>query len=94
MITAEKLSKLESLVKIHLSDEEKTQAMRYFGYFIPKFDKLELIDTKGIEPLITPAALTNVMRDDLAVKSIDRKKLLENIHEQHDGYIVVPKVLD
>jgi len=34
------------------------------------------------------------MRDDIAYKIFDRGAILENAPEQHDGYFVVPRILE
>jgi len=86
--------KLESLVKIKLTDAERDDAIKYFDGRIRKFDKLADIDTENVEPLISVANLENIMREDVACKIFDRKILLENAHEQHDGYVVVPRILE
>ena len=88
------LEKLESLVKIKLTDEEKVRAIEYFNGWIEKFDKLKNIDTENVEPLVSVSTLENVMRDDAAYKLFSRNEMLENAPEQHDGYIVVPRILE
>jgi aspartyl-tRNA(Asn)/glutamyl-tRNA(Gln) amidotransferase subunit C len=88
------LEKLESLVKIKLTDEEKTKAIEYFEFWIKKFDKLENIDIGDTEPLINAVSLENIMREDIAVKIFTREAILENAPEQHDGYFVVPRIIE
>jgi len=88
------LEKLESLVKIKLTDEERIAAFEYFDCWIEKFGVLESIDTESIEPLISVSTLENVLREDISYKLFDRETLIENAPEQHDGYIVVPRILE
>ena len=95
MIELEKtLKTLESLSKINLTDEEKTAAVEFFGFFVPKFDMLENIDTENTEPLVTVSSLENVMRDDVSHQMVSVDELLENAPEQHNGYFVVPRILE
>ena len=88
------LKKLESLAKINLTDDEKNKAIEFFDFMIRKFDTLDNIDTKNIEPLVTVSSLNNIMREDVAYKMVSRETLLENAPEQHDGYFVVPRILE
>jgi aspartyl-tRNA(Asn)/glutamyl-tRNA(Gln) amidotransferase subunit C len=88
------IEKLETLTKIKLTDAEKTAAIEFFEVYTAKFDKLENIDTTNTEPLITVSTLENVMREDIVYKILDRETLLENVPEQHDGYIIVPRILE
>ena len=90
----ETLKKLESLSKINLTDTEKTTAVEFFNFFIEKFDMLENVDTENTEPLVTVSSLGNVMREDVSANMIDRETLLENAPEQHNGYFVVPRILE
>ena len=88
------LKTLQSLSKINLTDEEKNTAYEFFEAFIPKFDMLENVDTENTEPLVTVSSLVNVMREDISDKMISVEKLLENSPEQHNGYFVVPRILE
>ena len=88
------LKKLESLAKINLTGEEKNAAAEYFRFWIEKFDKLENIEVGNTEPLINVSSLENVMREDIAIKIFDRETILEDAPEQHDGYIVVPRIIE
>ena len=88
------LKNLESLSKINLTDEEKNTAAGFFDFWIEKFDALANVDTENIEPLITVSSLENVMREDVSFKMVSVEKLLENAPEQHDGYFVVPRILE
>jgi len=88
------LKKLEAISKIELTDEEKNMAFEFFGFWIEKFDTLAEENTEDTEPLVSVLPLENVMREDVAYKAISRDELLENAPGQHDGYFVVPKILD
>jgi aspartyl/glutamyl-tRNA(Asn/Gln) amidotransferase C subunit len=88
------LEKLESLVKIKLTEAERAEAVKYFENWIEKFEKLAEVDTDGVEPLISVSALENIMREDTAYKLFGREVLLENVIEQRDGYIVIPRILE
>jgi len=88
------LEKLEQAVKIKLTDEEKRAAAEYFEHWLKKFEKLEAFDPGDAEPLINAVSLENVTREDVAYKIFDRDAILENAPEQHDGYFVVPRILE
>lgn len=90
----EALKILESLAKIKLTDTEKNTAVEFFDFFIEKFDMLDDIDTENIEPLVTVSTLGNVMREDISFRMTSRETILENAPEQHDGYFVVPRIIE
>ena len=88
------LKKLESISKIKLTDAERKIALEFFESSVQKFDTLENIDTENTEPLISPFSLTNIMREDIAYKTISTDVILENAPEHQDGYFVVPRILE
>ena len=88
------LEKLEQSVKIELTPDEKSAAAEYFEYWLKNFEKLENIETADIEPLINAVALENVTRPDIAYKIFERGAILENAPDRHDGYFVVPRILE
>ena len=93
-ITSETMQKLELVTKINLSDAEREKTQEYFELHTKQFDMLDGIDTEGVEPLITTSTLVNVMREDIAVKTSSAEILTENAPERHNGYFVVPRILD
>jgi aspartyl-tRNA(Asn)/glutamyl-tRNA(Gln) amidotransferase subunit C len=87
------LKTLETLSKISLSEEERDMAADFFDFWLPKFDMLDTIEIKNIEPLFRVSSLENVMREDESHKTANVDELLENAPEQYDNYFVVPRVL-
>jgi aspartyl-tRNA(Asn)/glutamyl-tRNA(Gln) amidotransferase subunit C len=57
-------------------------------------DKLSELDTDGIEPLIHMSQEVNVLRDDVAEKSMDTKQALMNVPVKDSDYIRVPKFVE
>ncbi|MCL2099866.1 MAG: Asp-tRNA(Asn)/Glu-tRNA(Gln) amidotransferase subunit GatC [Oscillospiraceae bacterium] len=89
------LNKLESLVKIKLTDAEKPCAAEFFEEAVQLFSVLDDINTKDTEPLITVSSLENIMREDIVRQDINRDDLFKDIHEYNDdGYIIVPRILE
>ena len=86
--------KYEAMAKLDLSETERQNLSACTDKLIESFSVLENIDTSGAKPLVTVLDIQNVMRNDIAKKTITREELLSNAPEQYDGYFQVPRTLD
>ena len=57
-------------------------------------DKLNELDTTGVEPMSHVFPVQNVFREDVVVNGDDRENILKNAPEEKDGSFVVPKTVD
>ena len=83
-----------NMVKIALSDSERSNITTQANMLIDSFKSLEGINTDGVEIQVTVLDIKNVLRDDIVQKTISRETLLSNAPEQYGGYFQVPKTLD
>jgi|TARA_B110000003_G_scaffold93008_1_gene95127 aspartyl-tRNA(Asn)/glutamyl-tRNA(Gln) amidotransferase subunit C len=82
-----KLSKL----KFDDSAEEKMKAdLEKMLAFV---DKLNEIDTEGVDPLIYMSEEVNVLREDKVTEETSQKDALKNAPEKDSDYFKVPTVL-
>jgi len=82
-----KLSKL----KFDDSAEEKMKAdLEKMLAFV---DKLNEIDTEGVDPLIYMSEEVNVLREDKITEETSQKDALKNAPEKDSDYFKVPTVL-
>ncbi|MAX68795.1 MAG: Asp-tRNA(Asn)/Glu-tRNA(Gln) amidotransferase GatCAB subunit C [Flavobacteriales bacterium] len=83
-----KLSKL----KFDDSAEEKMKAdLEKMLAFV---DKLNEIDTEGVDPLIYMSEEVNVLRQDKVTEETSQKDALKNAPEKDSDYFKVPTVLN
>ena len=82
------------LAKLALSEEEKEQAKKDMESMLDYIDKLNELDTEGVEPLSHVFPVHNVFREDVVVNGDDRENMLKNAPEQKDGCYKVPKTFD
>lgn len=86
-----RIAKLSGFV---LSDEELEGYRQQFEAILAYIDRLDSVDTSGVEPTYQVTGLQNVMRDDRVIDyGVSREELLKNTHEQQDGQIKVRRVL-
>lgn len=91
IITEETIEHVGILAKLELSGEEKEQAKRDMGRMLDYIDKLNELDTSGVEPMFHVFPVQNVFREDVAANGDGSQETLKNAPEERDTMFVVPK---
>ncbi len=87
------ITDIAMLAKLNF-DESSMESMKSDMQKILGFvDKLNEINTEGIDPLIYLNEENNVMRKDEVNESINQKEALKNSPEKDSDYFKVPKVI-
>ena len=81
------------LAKLELSEEEKEQAKKDMGNMLDYVDKLNELDTDGIEPVAHVFDMENVFREDVVTNGDESEKTLMNAPERTKDGFVVPKTV-
>ena len=93
-ITDETIEYVGILAKLKLSGEEKEQAKEDMQKMLNYIDKLDELDTTGVEPMSHVFPIHNVFREDVVTNGDDREQLLANAPEEKDGQYQVPKTVE
>ena len=93
-ITPELIKYLESLARITLSEEEEKKVGNELQDILTYIDKLNELDTEGVEAMSHSFQLTNVLRADEVKPSMSPDEIVANAPESQDGAFVVPKTVD
>lgn len=93
-ITEELVTYLEKLGRIRLSEEEKKKTQVDLGAILGYMDKLNELDTKGVEPMSHAFPATNVFRNDEVTTGNMRDDILLNAPDYKDGAFKVPQAVD
>jgi aspartyl-tRNA(Asn)/glutamyl-tRNA(Gln) amidotransferase subunit C len=80
----------------HLSPEENTKERlaKEMGDILAYMDKLNELDTEGVEPTMHAIPMTNVFREDVATAGLDQEQALKNAPKSDGEYFLVPRILD
>lgn len=92
-ITKEKVARIADLARLELKEEKVEKFALQFSDIIGYMDKMNSLDTDGVEPLFSPSENTSVMREDVAQNNYKRHELLSNAPAQDGQYFIVPKIL-
>ncbi len=93
-ITNETVEYVGILAKLSLSEEEKLQAGEDMQKMLDHIDKLNELDTSGVEPMSHIFPLNNVFREDVVINGDARDDMLSNAPERTDGQYRVPKTVE
>ena len=94
IISDETIEYVGILAKLELSDEEKEAAKKDMGRMLDYIDKLNELDTAGVEPMSHVFPVSNVFREDQVDNGDDREEMLANAPKVKDGMYMVPKTVE
>ena len=94
VISDETIEYVGILAKLELSDEEKEAAKSDMARMLDHIDKLNELDTTGVEPMSHVFPVNNVFREDVVINGDDSENILSNAPECRDSAFVVPKTVD
>jgi aspartyl-tRNA(Asn)/glutamyl-tRNA(Gln) amidotransferase subunit C len=89
------LDRVAELARLDFTEPAAREAMlkdmqRVFDFV----EKLNEVDTKGVEPLIFMTEEEDVLRDDVAVLEVSKQEALRNAPVKDSDYFKVPRVVD
>ncbi len=92
-ITDEKMEYISILAKLELTKQEKEQAKEDMTKMLGYFDRLNELDTEGVEPLSHIFPVNNVFREDEITNGNEQEAILANAPQKKDESFVVPKII-
>ena len=94
IISDETMEYVGILAKLELSAGEKEAARTDMGRMLDYIDKLNELDTSGVEPMSHIFPVNNVFREDVVTNGDESEKTLANAPGVKDNMFVVPKTFD
>ena len=87
------INNLAQLARLEFNDAEKDEIKSDLQKMIAFIDKLNELDTTGVEPLLHMSDNINVLREDEVKGSISREDALKNAPVHNEQFFKVPKVI-
>ena len=87
------VDKLANLARLKFDDSEKVAIKNDLQKMIQFVEKLNELDTTGVEPLLHMSDNVNILRADEVKGSISREEGLKNATTHDDHFFKVPKVI-
>lgn len=84
---------IAKLAKLKLTEEEIERYSKDLTEILSYVEKLNNIKDENIEPLYYPIEGKQILREDIAKRTIDTEDALKNAPLRDDSYFLVPKVI-
>lgn len=94
LVNKDLVDKIAHLARLEFENEAKEEIMNDMNRMLSFVEKLNELDTEGVEPLIYMSDEVNVMRTDEVKNQVSHKDALKNAPEHDSDYFKVPKFID
>ncbi len=93
-ITDKTIDKLADLARLNFEGERKAEIKQDLERMLNFVDKLNELNTEGVEPLVYMTNEPLVLRKDEIGEELTQAQALKNAPSKDSDYFKVPKVLD
>ena len=93
-ISSREVEYVANLARLEITERETEKFTAQLNDILLYIDKLNELDTKGVEPMSHAIAVTNAFREDKIMNSIGTETSLANAPDGRGEFFRVPKVID
>lgn len=93
-ITREEVKRVAMLARLRLTAEEEERLTEQLDKILLYMEKLNELDTEGVEPLAHVIDIVNAFREDRVGQRFDTKCLMANAPARDDSFLKVPKIIE
>ena len=94
MLSLEQISRIADLARLELTPEESAALQQQVGSILEMVDRMQAVDTEGVEPMSHPQEAMQRLREDAVAESDRRESFQAVAPEVEDGLYLVPKVIE
>jgi len=93
-IDKETLDKIAHLARLEIAEKDIPKMLEDMSKMVSFVEKLNEVNTDGVEPLTTMSHEVNKLREDEVKNQLDPDEVLKNAPQKSHQFFKVPKVLD
>ncbi|MCQ2363261.1 MAG: Asp-tRNA(Asn)/Glu-tRNA(Gln) amidotransferase subunit GatC, partial [Acidaminococcaceae bacterium] len=93
-VSKEDVKHIAVLSRLTVPEHELDKFTEQFNQILDYVDKMQKLDTTGIEPTASILPVTNVFREDVALPGVSHEDALKNAPAVHNEGFKVPRVLE
>ena len=94
MLSLDQIAKIAELARLELPAAAAVALQHELNGILAMVDRMQAVDTKGIEPMSHPQQATQRLREDEVREPDLREKYQEAAPAVEDGLYLVPKVIE
>lgn len=92
-ISPDKARTIATLARLDISPEKAAVLAGQMDGILAYMDKLNELDTSGVEPMYTPLDQPGPLREDQCRSSFSRARILEGAPETDGEHFIVPRIV-
>lgn len=93
MIDKKTIEHIAKLARLKITETEAVEYSRQMEKILQSFEKIAKLDTKDVEPLITPTEIETYWREDVVSQEITSEEILSNAPSRSGNLFKVPPVV-
>ena len=93
-IDKSQVKKVAKLARLELSEAEIEEFAGQLNAIIDYVERMNKLNTEGVEPMAHCLPVSNVFRDDVIKESLGTEKTLANAPQRDEAFFKVPKILE
>ncbi len=92
-ISKEEVEHVAHLARLNLNSQELAKMTQQLDTILSYVEKLNELETEGIQPTTHAFSIYNAFRDDLVDDSLSQGEALTNGSKHNDQYFIVPRII-
>jgi len=93
-IAKDTVDHVANLARLNLSEEDKTEMTEKLNSILDYMEKLNELDTTGVEPTAHVIPIKNVFREDKVRESLSLEETLKNAPDRDGNFFRVPRIIE
>lgn len=93
MISRKTIENVAKLARLQISESEAEEFAKQLSEALDHFEKISLLDTSGIEPMITPTEIESYLREDVVEQRYSADEMMANAPDKMGHLFKVPPVV-
>ena len=93
MIDRKTIEHIAQLSRLEVDEKQAQEFSEQLSKILGYFEQISKVDTKNVEPLVTPSEIEAFWREDVAEKKYSAEEMVENAPERVGNLFKVPPVV-
>ncbi|MBI3300552.1 MAG: Asp-tRNA(Asn)/Glu-tRNA(Gln) amidotransferase subunit GatC [Deltaproteobacteria bacterium] len=93
-ISREEVQRVALLARLELTQAEERELVEHFDKVLTYMEKLNELDTEGVEPTAHAVEVPTPLREDRVTNQADTDALLQNAPARENDFFKVPKIIE
>ncbi len=93
-LSQDDVRKVARLARLSFTESELEKYASHLNGILAYMDKLNELNTDGVEPTSHSVSMDTLFREDVPAPSLSREEGLKNAPERREGFVKVPRILD